>query len=144
MPRMGSKGDGRAAAVTARPLQIRDRLQAREVRNTTTANSVIAATTVSDPTIGAASNEGPSSTTATPAGTESRLRCSQPCTWPAGSSQPPDQAVLQPKQEQRMPPIRFKCACAYANVKFCWIPSVPEHSATTPTNTHIINDPIIR
>ena len=45
------------------------RFQAREVRNTITVNSAIAATRISDPTIGAATKAFPfNSTTATPAG----------------------------------------------------------------------------
>jgi hypothetical protein len=58
----------------------------REVRNTITVNNAIAATTISDPTIGAATRLPPfSSTTATPAG--SRIA----------------------------PPIRLRWACAAAS-----------------------------
>ena len=46
-------------------------IYAREDRNTITTNNAIAATTIRDPRIGAASNEGPfRSTTATPIGNE--------------------------------------------------------------------------
>ncbi len=55
---------------------------AREVWNTITTNNAIAATTINDPAIGAASNEGPfKSTTATPAGNRiAPIMWSEPCT----------------------------------------------------------------
>ena len=78
MPRISLKSDPGGADETACPLQ------AREVRNTTTANSALAtATTISDLAIGAASKDGPFvSTTAMPAGnTIAPIMWSQPCTF---------------------------------------------------------------
>jgi hypothetical protein len=68
MPRMSSKSDGQAVG-TPLPEGEATSVHAREVRNTITTNSAIAATKIKDPTIGAAMNGVPFSTTiATPAG----------------------------------------------------------------------------
>ena len=80
------------------------RFQAREVRNTITVNSAIAATTISDPTIGAATKASPfNRTTATPAGNRiAPIIWSQPCTLarlvvPRSRDRP----IIQAEQEQK-------------------------------------------
>jgi hypothetical protein len=79
------------------------RFQAREVRNTITVNSTIATTTISDPTIGAATNASPfNSTTATPAGKQDRADHVEPALHlgEARGSGSRDQPIIQAEQEQ--------------------------------------------
>ena len=78
-------------------------IYAREVRNTMTANSAIAAVTISDPMIGAATNDSPfKSTSATPAGNRIAPHDMQPA-LPFGQHGGPgrrNQPVIEPKKKQ--------------------------------------------
>ena len=100
---MGLKSDG-PGGWRYRSRVRRDREgQAREVRNTMTAKSAIAATTISEPTIGAAIKDVPFSTTrrCRPETGSRQSMCSQPCTLARSACRSRNQAVVQSEQEQQ-------------------------------------------